>query len=162
MLVHPSSEACDLLWIYFMCCIALVRCVLVLWCGSAGVVWYAYAGCRLKLCFSLHKGTIPPQPNHTLTPTHIEPEQYNTWNNSTISRKLLKMDVLTFEICWVVNSEIINQVASSWSIFIQKLFVREFISRNLIGDLKTEIFVFPSDIIYRKDFIFFPQSVAAL
>ena len=44
MLVHPSSGACDLLWIYFMCCIALVRCVLVLWCGSAGVVWYPYAG----------------------------------------------------------------------------------------------------------------------
>ena len=38
-LVHPSSGACDLLWIYFMCCIALVRCVLVLRCGSAGVVW---------------------------------------------------------------------------------------------------------------------------
>ena len=36
MLVHPSSGACDLLWIYIMCCIALV------------------------------------------TPTHIEPEQYNT------------------------------------------------------------------------------------
>ena len=29
MLVHPSSGACDLLWIYFMCCFALVRCVLV-------------------------------------------------------------------------------------------------------------------------------------
>ena len=36
MLVHPSSGACDLLWIYFMCCIALARCVLVLRCGSAG------------------------------------------------------------------------------------------------------------------------------
>jgi len=36
MLVHPSSGACDLLWIYFMCCIALVRCVLVLRCGSVG------------------------------------------------------------------------------------------------------------------------------
>jgi hypothetical protein len=33
---------------------------------------------RVKLCFSLHKDTTPPQPNHTLTPTHIEPEQYNT------------------------------------------------------------------------------------
>ena len=44
MLVYPSSGACDLLWIYFMCCIALVRCVLVLRCGSAGVVWYPYAG----------------------------------------------------------------------------------------------------------------------
>ena len=39
MLVHPSSGAYDLLWIYFMCCIALVRCVLVLRCGLAGVVW---------------------------------------------------------------------------------------------------------------------------
>ena len=36
MLVHLSSGAGDLLWIYFMCCIALVRCVLVLRCGSAG------------------------------------------------------------------------------------------------------------------------------
>ena len=34
MLVHPSSGAYDLMWIYFMCCIALVRCVLVLRCGN--------------------------------------------------------------------------------------------------------------------------------
>jgi hypothetical protein len=54
MLVHPSSEACDLLWIYFMYCISL------------------------KLCFSLYKDTPPPQPNHTVTPTHIEQEKYNT------------------------------------------------------------------------------------
>jgi len=50
MLVHPSSGACDLLLIYFVCC----------------------------QCFSLHKDTTPPQPNHTVTPAHIEPEQYNT------------------------------------------------------------------------------------
>ena len=67
----PSSGACDFLWIYFMGCISLVRCVLVLRCDSAGVEWYPYAG------FSLHKDTTPPQPNHTVTPTHIEPEQYN-------------------------------------------------------------------------------------
>jgi len=42
MLVCPSSGACDLLWIYLMGCIAPVRCVLVLRCGSAGVVWYPY------------------------------------------------------------------------------------------------------------------------
>ena len=46
MLVHSSSGACDLLWIYLMGCIALVRCVLVLRCGSAGVVWYPYTGCE--------------------------------------------------------------------------------------------------------------------
>jgi len=40
MLVHPSSGAYDLLWIYFMWCIVLVRCVLVLRCGSVWVVWY--------------------------------------------------------------------------------------------------------------------------
>ena len=64
------------------------------------------------LCWNLHKDTTPPQPNHTVTPTHIEPEQYNTWDKSTISRKLPKMDVLTFETCWAVNSEIIKQVTS--------------------------------------------------
>jgi len=54
-----------------MGCIALVRCVLVLRCGLAGVVWYPDAGFRLQT------DTTPPQPNHTVTPTHIEPEQYN-------------------------------------------------------------------------------------
>jgi len=44
MFVHQSSGTCDLLWIYFMGCNVLVRCVLVLRCGSAGVVWYPYAG----------------------------------------------------------------------------------------------------------------------
>ena len=53
MLVHPSSGACDLLWIYFMCYIALVRCVLVLRCGSAGVVWYPYAGWSTSSCFTI-------------------------------------------------------------------------------------------------------------
>jgi len=33
MLVHSSSGSCDLLWTYFICCIALVRCVFVLRCG---------------------------------------------------------------------------------------------------------------------------------
>jgi len=39
--------------------------------------------CRLKHCFSLHTDTTPPQPNHNVTPTHIEPEQNNPWNIST-------------------------------------------------------------------------------
>ena len=60
-----------------MGCIDLVRCVLVLRCGLAGVVWYPYAG------FSLHTDTTPPQLNHNVTPTHIAPDQYNPWNNST-------------------------------------------------------------------------------
>ena len=60
-----------------MGCIDLVRCVLVLRCRLAVDVWYPYAG------FSLHTDTIPPQPNQDVTPTHIEPDQYNPWNNST-------------------------------------------------------------------------------
>ena len=35
MLVHPSSGACDLLWIYFMCCIARTRACFVDPLGSA-------------------------------------------------------------------------------------------------------------------------------
>jgi hypothetical protein len=31
----------------------------------------------LKQCISLYKDTTPTKPNHTVTPTHIEPEQYN-------------------------------------------------------------------------------------
>ena len=44
MLIHPSSGACDYLLNNFMGCIALVRYVLVLRCGFAGVLWYPYAG----------------------------------------------------------------------------------------------------------------------
>ena len=50
---------------------------------------YTHADCRAvsttltgmqatdQKCFSLHPDTTPPQPNHNVTPTHIEPEQYN-------------------------------------------------------------------------------------
>ena len=61
MLVHSSSGTCDLLWIYLMCCIAMVRCVLVLRCGSAGVVWYPYAG------FSLHIHNMSQAPEDGCT-----------------------------------------------------------------------------------------------
>ena len=60
MLVHPSSQACDLLWIYFMCCIALVRCVLVVRCGSAGVVWYPYAGWSTALLLNMFRMLVHP------------------------------------------------------------------------------------------------------
>ena len=129
MLIHPPSGACDLLWIYFMCCIALVRCVLVLRCGSAGVVWYPYAGwSRALLLFTAqHVSNVNTSTFRSLR--HIVDLSHvlycygsmcvgvTVW--FTTSRKLLKMDVLTFETCWAVNSEIIKQVTSSWSIFIQ-------------------------------------------
>ena len=53
-----------------MGCIALVRVTLCFGWGSV------VSGCRLKHCFSLHPDTTPPQQNHNVTPTHIEPEQY--------------------------------------------------------------------------------------
>ena len=59
MLVHPSLEACDLLWICFICRIALVRCVLVLRCGSAGWCGILMQDEALQY-FSLHKDTTPP------------------------------------------------------------------------------------------------------
>jgi len=101
--------------------------VALLWfdvCWCYGVVRLGWCGIRMQAeaRFSLHPDTTPPQPNHTVTPTHIEPEQCNPWNNSTNKSQALRMDVLTFETCWALNSEIIKQVTSSWSIFIQVTF----------------------------------------
>jgi len=49
------------------------------------------------VCFSLHEDTAPPQPNHTVTPTHIEPSNTTHEITQQISRKLPRMDVLTFK-----------------------------------------------------------------
>ena len=48
--------------------------------------------------------------------------QSNTTHEITqqISRKLLRMDVLTSETCCALNKEVMKQVTSSWSLFIQK------------------------------------------
>jgi len=78
---------------YFMGCIAVVRCVLVLRCGLAVVVWYPYAG------FSLKTGTTPLQPNYNVTPTHIEPEQYNPLNNSTNKSQTPEDGCINIETC---------------------------------------------------------------
>jgi len=37
----------------------------------------------VELFHGLYTDTTPPQPNHNVIPTHIEPEQYNPRNNST-------------------------------------------------------------------------------
>ena len=37
----------------------------------------AVGGVTLKHCFSPSKDATPPQPKHNVTPTDIEPEQYN-------------------------------------------------------------------------------------
>ena len=43
VLIHPSSVACDL-FVELFHGLYLVRCVLVLRCSVAMVVWYPYAG----------------------------------------------------------------------------------------------------------------------
>jgi len=75
MLIHPSSRACDLFVELFhaLYCSGSMRVGVTLWFGWGGVV----SGWRLKYCFNLHPDITPPQPSHNVTPTHIEPEQYN-------------------------------------------------------------------------------------
>jgi len=76
MLVHPSSGACDLFVELFhgLYCSGSMCVGVTVWFGWGGVV----SLCRQQAsAYSLHKDTTPPQPNHTVTPTHIEPEQYN-------------------------------------------------------------------------------------
>ena len=70
MLIHPSSEACDLFVESFhgLYCSSSMCVGVTLWFGWDGVV----TGCGLK-----HPDTTPPQPNHNITQTHIELEQYN-------------------------------------------------------------------------------------
>ena len=67
------------------------------------------------------------------TPTHIEPDTTHEVTQR-ISRKLLKMDVLTSETCWALNKVIIKQVASSWSHFTQQYYLFWYEnSRNSLG-----------------------------
>jgi len=58
MLIHPSSGACDLCVELFhgLYCSGTIRVGVTLWFGWGGVA---------------------SQPNHTVTPTHIIPDQYN-------------------------------------------------------------------------------------
>ena len=68
---------------------SILRSLRLIWWVISWVVllWLDVCWCYVVVClgwgFSLHPDTTPPQPNHNVTPTHIEPEQYNPWNNST-------------------------------------------------------------------------------
>ena len=92
MLIHPSSGACALFVELFhgLYCSGSMCVGVTLWFGWGGVV----SGCRLKHYHHTYRcddtrgsvmqsgcrlqpDTTPPQPNHNVTPTHIEPEQYN-------------------------------------------------------------------------------------
>ena len=71
MLIHPSSGACNLFVELFhgLYCSDSMCVGVTLWFGCGGVV----SVCSLKPATD----TTPPQPNHNVTPTHIEPDQYN-------------------------------------------------------------------------------------
>ena len=73
MLIHPSSGACDLFaeLVHGLYCSGSMCVGVTLWFGCGGVV----SVCRLQPASGYH--TTPPQANHNVTPTHIEPEQYN-------------------------------------------------------------------------------------
>ena len=118
-----------------MCCITLVRCVLVLRCGSAGVVWYPYVYWTVH---HLDTWIKIDQLDVTCFIISLFPTQHVSNVSTSIfracdllwicfmccialvrcvlvlrcGRKFLKMDVLTFETCWAGNGEIINQVTS--------------------------------------------------
>jgi len=49
----------------------------VCWCYVAVWLWWSGIRMQAEASFSLHTDTTPPQPNHNVTPTHIEPEQHN-------------------------------------------------------------------------------------
>ena len=63
MLIHPSSGACDLFVELFhgLYCSGSICVGVTLWFGWGGLA----SVCK------------PPQPNHNVIRTHIEPEQYN-------------------------------------------------------------------------------------
>ena len=136
MLIHPSSGVCDLFVELFrgLYCSGSMCVGVTLWFGCGGVVsvcrlkhswcyvvvWLWWCGIRMQAsaCWSLHTDTTPPQPNHNVTPIHIEPDTTHEVTQR-ISRKFLRMDVLTSETCWALNKVIIKQVVSSWSLFTQ-------------------------------------------
>jgi len=72
------------------------------WCYAAGFfVGDVVSECRLfQSALWYH---ITNSQSRYITPTRLKSPQYSLHNNTTSSRKLLKMDVLTSETCWAVN-----------------------------------------------------------
>jgi len=91
-------------------------------------VCWCYVVVRLWWCGIRMQAEAVPHPAYGYRTTTAEPQR-NTNTHRTramqpmksqqISRKLLRMDVLTSETCWTLNNEIIKKVTSSWSFFTQ-------------------------------------------
>ena len=95
-----------LLWFDMFWCYVVVR---LWWCG----IRMQAEALVLQSAYGYHSQT-------TTQHQHIS-NQSNTTHEITqqIIPKLLRIDVLTSETCWALNNEIIKQVTSSWSLFIQ-------------------------------------------
>jgi len=92
-LIRPSSGA----WDYLLCCVDWLE---ACWCYVARLsVGDVVSECRLNHYTQIphHQQTIPL--HNTNTP------QVSLHNNTTNSRKLLKMEVLTSETCWAVDNK---------------------------------------------------------
>jgi len=99
--------------------------VILLWfdmCWCYVVVWVWWCGIHMQA------EELVPQPSYGYHTTTAKPQRNTNTSNQNnitheitqqISRKLLRMDVLTSETCWGLNNEIIKQMTSSWSLFIQ-------------------------------------------
>jgi len=101
---------------------SVISWVVLLWfdaCWCYVVVWLGWCGIRMQAEAIVLQ---PASGYHTTTTQHQHTSNHShTTHAIKISRKLLRMDVLTSETCWALYNEIIKQVTSSWSFFIQLL-----------------------------------------
>ena len=105
MLIHPSSGACDL----------FVELFHGLYCSGSTCVGVTLC----TECLSPHTDTTPPQPNHNVTPKHIEPDQYNPWNNSTNKSQAPEDGCINIRNMLSIKQWNNKQVTSCRSLFIQ-------------------------------------------
>ena len=81
---HVSDVNTSILMSLWLIC-WVISWVVLLWfsvCWCYVVVWLWWCGIHMQAEALLHTDTTPPQPNHNVTPTQTESEQYNPWNNS--------------------------------------------------------------------------------
>jgi hypothetical protein len=106
--------------------------VLICWVISWVVLlWFDVCWCYVVVLLGgfgilMQAETLLPASGYHTTPAKPQRNTNTSYQSNTtheitqqISRKLLRMDVLTFETCWALNKEINKQVTSSWSLFIQ-------------------------------------------
>jgi len=112
VLIYLSSGVIPILCVYVAlseCVPASVWCPVVLEHFCVSYVLVFYASVLMSICMSctyLTWGVLVLCTNSQsryITPKRLKSAQYSLHNNAPSSRKLLKMDVLTSETCWVVN-----------------------------------------------------------